>query len=376
MKKRRADFTNSSLPLNYVGIIYATSQTSASGRENEKCADCEIVDVALAISAVLSRHGIKSDMVNLDPNCLVDLRKYDYILNLAETIYGFPLADYEVAARLEELKIPFSGASSISLRACSDKAFTKTELGKLGIATPAFELIQPGDPILSHLNFPVIVKPVHEDSSQGISRDSVVWNEKDLARQILNTHQLYLQGALVEEFIEGRDISASILGNGAEAVCLPLSEILYIPENEVKFLTFETKWLEQSLGYSTSKILCPCQIDPKIDAKIHRIALQANQVMKCRDYSRIDFRLRGEEIFLLEVNPNPDLNPQESGYIQSGNAQGFNYDDLIFQILVISYKNRFSARNPILLRKSYENYINRINSRRPASAATPAISNP
>jgi len=355
-----ADNPVTPLPLRNVGIIYSTSDCSASGREIEKSADCEVIDVAHAIQAALTQRGIRVELVDLDPERIADLQKFDYLFNLAETIFGFPLKDYEVAEKLESLRINFTGAGSSSLKACVDKAFTKEELLKYGILTPAFELYQPGEPVHTHLNFPLIVKPVQEDGSFGITADSVVWDEAALQTQVLNTHKLYLQGALVEEFIEGRDVTASILGNGSEAVCLPLSEIVYPEDNEVKFLTFEAKWVVESPIFRSSIGHCPCQVESEVQEEICRSALQAYKIMNCRDYARVDFRIRGKEVFVLEVNPNPCLNPEDSGYVRCGNAQGYNYNDLVYQILVTSFNNRFSDPNSFSIGVAYDRYVENI----------------
>jgi D-alanine-D-alanine ligase len=335
------------LPLHQIGVVYCTSSLTAKGREFEKLADREVVDVAIAVQAALQEKGYAVQRVDLDPGGIANLRDYDWIFNLAETIYGFPFTDYEVAEEMERLNINFTGSGSRALRVCLNKAATKAELVKFGITTPAYTVIYPGQPIATECRYPVMVKPVHEDGSIGISNESIAWNAAELTPRVQKIHQVYHQAALVEEFIEGRDITASILGNGEEVVLLPLSEITYANQSKSKFLTFEAKWLTETADFQGSVAKCPCVLEPQVEAAIKQTALQAYRMMGCRDYARVDFRLKDETPYVLEVNPNPCINPVDSGFVRSGMAGGRSYADLIHQILIDSVKNFCEISEPV-----------------------------
>lgn len=108
--------------------------------------------------------------------------------------------------------------------------------------------------------------------------------------QVKKIHSLYHQAALVEEFIEGREINAAILGNGNEAIVLPLSEITYPYQRGPKILTFKGKWITELIDFQVSKAKCPCDLDPEVEATIKETALRSFQIMNCRDYARVDFR--------------------------------------------------------------------------------------
>ena len=103
----------------------------------------------------LQRKGYFVELVDLDPMRIPDLQKYDWIINLAETIYGFPFADYEVAEKMERLNINFTGSGSLALKSCLDKAVTKAELMKYGVITPTYDVFYPGDPISTKCSYPV-----------------------------------------------------------------------------------------------------------------------------------------------------------------------------------------------------------------------------
>jgi D-alanine-D-alanine ligase len=324
---------------NHIGVIYATSTQTAKGREFEQIADCEVVDVAHAIQAALCEKGYHAQTANLDPYHISSLRQFDWVVNLAETIYGFPFTDYEVAGEMERLNIHFTGSGSHALKACLDKAVTKAELMRYGVLTPAYNVVYPGERAWTHCRYPVIVKPVHEDGSIGITSESIARDIEGLVPRVEKIHHLYHQGALVEEFIEGRDIGASILGNGEDAVVLPLSEVTYPGQNGSKFLTFDAKWAAETTDYQAAVSKCPSELDPQVETAIKHTALLACRVMGCRDYARVDFRLRGADPYVLEVNPNPCINPDDTAFVNSGKAAGIGYADLIHRILLSSVKN-------------------------------------
>jgi D-alanine-D-alanine ligase len=327
-----------------IGVVYCTSTQTAAGREFEQIADCEVIEVAHAVQAALQEKGCLVQLVDLDPQCISDLRQFDWVVNLTESIYGFPLTEDEIAGEMERLKINFTGSGSQALKSCLDKAATKSKLLKNGVLTPTYDVSYPGNPVGTKCRYPVMVKPVHEDGSIGISNESIAWDLAELALRVEKIHRVYHQAALVEEFIAGRDITASILGNGKQAVVLPLSEIIYPDHDESKFLTFDAKWLPTSEEFQTAVAHCPCDLDRQVETAIRQAALRAYRIMGCRDYARVDFRLRGDIPYVLEVNPNPCINPEDSGYVRCGNAGGFQYVDLIYQILLESVK--FSGRAP------------------------------
>lgn len=329
------------LPIKNIGVVFCTPRESGNGREFEKLADLEVVDVAHAVQAALCKKGYYADLINLEPKRFNNLCKYDWIFNLTETIYGFPFTEHEVAAHMESMHIHFTGSASYVLKACLNKAVTKAKLMKYGVLTPAYDVFHPDNFFETKCRYPVIVKPVHEDGSIGISSDSIAWNDAQLKLRVEHINQVYHQAALVEEFIEGRDISAAILGNGRDAVVLPLSEIIYTSRSASKFLTFEAKWLSESVDYQSTAVSCPCVLDPQIESAVKQTALRAYQIMGCRDYARVDFRLKNNRPYVLEVNPNPCINPQDSGFVRCGMAAGFEYADLIHQILLTSVDNSY-----------------------------------
>jgi D-alanine-D-alanine ligase len=351
----------------YIGVIYCLSGMTVSGRELEKLADDEVAEIAHAIQAALVRKGHRVDLVNIGSIAIEELRQYDWVFNLVESTYGFPLEEYEVAAMLEKLGIGFTGAGSTSLKECMDKAFTKARLRRNGINTPAYEVYYPSDNIHTRLKFPLFVKPVHEDGSIGISEDSIVNDQDGLVRKVKQVHAIYQQAALVEEYIDGREITASVIGNGAEAIVLPLSENIFTRFDGPKILFFDAKWVTESNAYQNIPVACPCELDPEVEASIKAMSLKACRLMKCQDYARVDFRLRGKTPFVLEVNPNPCLYPAEWGFPRAAKESGYNYDDLIHLILTSSIKRGKPRPAPSRRGEVYESNREGLRKRRQTS---------
>jgi D-alanine-D-alanine ligase len=323
-----------------IGVIYTTSDLTAEGREYEQVADGELREVAEAVRAALEEGGYLAELVDLDPDRIGDLTRFDHLFNLAETIYGYPLAEYEIAAQIEDLGIPFTGAGSVALRLCGNKAITKDRLVKCGVPTPPYEVYDYDTPIVSQLRYPLFVKPVHEDGSIGITDESVVKTPAELAARVNYIHLNYFQAALVEEYIDGRDISISVLGNGDEVEAFPPSECAYPAGESIRFLTFATKWLEESCGYQTAFMRCPSELGLAVESEMKRVAVRAYRIMGCRDYARVDFRLLDDVPYVLEVNPNPCINPHGSGFINATGAKGYDYIETVNRILECSINRR------------------------------------
>jgi D-alanine-D-alanine ligase len=331
----------------YVGVIYTPVSKTTKARKKEETADCEVYQTANAVQQSLERFGHRVEQVSLDPTGFSSLLKFDWIFNLAETVNGFPLADFEIAERLEALGIPFTGSGSRCLKICANKILTKDKIDHKTGNTPAFQLFEPNAEIVPQIAFPLIVKPSHEDASIGITRRSVVRNLGQLVRQVKWVQRVYRQAALVEEFIDGRDISIGFLGNGSERRLLPPSECVYL-ENYPgpKIITFESNWVADSPAYQNAVTRCPCDLDPEMMAAVKENGARVFEVLGCRDYARVDFRLKDRTLYILEVNPNPCISPHGSGFILASAEVGLSYDEMIHIILEQSIRAWNVARQP------------------------------
>lgn len=260
----------------------------------------------------------------------------DVVFNLCEAYWGDSRKEMHVAALLDLLGFAYTGASPLTLGLTQDKARTKDLLSWHQLPTPNYFLVNPSEhySCVKDLTYPLIVKPCREDASQGISTESVVYNEENLRARIDYVHMTYHQGALVEEFIEGREINLAILGNGPHDL-LPPSEIRFHPELELPIVSYEGKWLEQSQHYKMTEPVCPAPLEAQTERQLRDIALRAYTLLECRDYARVDVRLRDGTPYILEVNANPDVSP-DAGLARSARQAGMSYPQLIGRILAMA----------------------------------------
>ncbi|HEY0590654.1 MAG TPA: D-alanine--D-alanine ligase, partial [Thermoanaerobaculia bacterium] len=159
------------------------------------------------------------------------------------------------------------------------------------------------------IRFPLIVKPAHEDGSIGIDAGSVVNSVKELMERIHYIHDEFDSPALIEEYIDGREIYAGILGNDhAEALPLIELDLSQLPEGTPRIAGYDVKFDRDSEAYKKTKSAPAENLDEKTEERLKETALNAFQVLGLRDYARIDMRLTPEgEIYVIEANPNPWL---------------------------------------------------------------------
>lgn len=254
----------------------------------------------------------------------------DVIVNFVESIDGDAEYESHVTGLYELLGIRYTGNYGFCLANCLSKTRTKQILSSHKISTPKFLTLAVNEKLEEsklNMSFPLIVKLAREDASIGISELSVVKDSAELKRQINFLRKNYKQSVIIEEYIEGREINVSILGDKV----LPLSEIRFdgLPENYPKIITYEAKWSPNSIYYKNTVPKCPADVSDKLRIKIEQIAYEAFNALGCRDYARVDIRLSNKNVpYVIEVNPNPDISV-DSGFVRSASYAGLNYSDLL-----------------------------------------------
>src|SRR5262245_36786470 len=217
----------------------------------------------------------------------------ELIFNLCESLGGVSQHEQHVAALLEVMGKRFTGAPAIGLTLAQDKSLSKKIFYFHGLPYPKFSTMNAGEVEWSDdLNFPLFVKPSNEDASIGIDSKAVVHNVKELMERISYIQTEFKSPALIEEYIEGREIYVGVLGNEA----LPILEWDFskIPDGHPKFASSEAKWDEDS-AYSEAPQIFPTDLPEAVYSKIQEAAVAAFKVLKLRDYGRVDMRLRRNE---------------------------------------------------------------------------------
>ena len=262
----------------------------------------------------------------------------DLVFNIAEGSYG-DYRESQVPAVLESLSIPFTGSSSVTLALALDKAKTKQILSSEGIPTPAWQLFPtPMTPLQPRLRFPLIVKPNREGSSKGIWRESVVRDEPSLRRQVECLFERYRQEALVEEFIEGKELTVGIIGEEP----LPVLEIDFSSCRDSRefFYSWRVKEFQGDPAMGVVPTLhCPARLDAETTARVQAIALRAHRALGCIDFSRTDIRLGTDGVpYVLEINPLPGLSPLDSNFPVMTSAAGLSHHALIRRLVDLSMR--------------------------------------
>jgi D-alanine-D-alanine ligase len=259
----------------------------------------------------------------------------DLIFNLTESYAGDDTKDMNIAAYLDLLDRPFTGSGPRGLHLAQDKALAKKIFHFHGIHTPFFAISYKGKLDHSHdIEFPLIVKPSSEDGSIGIDSGSVVNSVKELMERIHYIHEHFDSPALIEEYIEGREIYAAVLGNErAEALPLVELDLSNLPEGHPRIAGTEVKWEKDSEAYRRTKSQVAKGLDEDTTTHLQQTALAAYQALELCDYGRIDMRLtKDAKIYVIEANPNPWL-ASAAEFAIAARESGRSYPDLVREIV-------------------------------------------
>jgi D-alanine-D-alanine ligase len=265
----------------------------------------------------------------------------DMVFNIAEGRSG-KFRESEIPAILDYLKIPYTGSNSFSLALALNKAMTKKILKVENIPTPNFQVFTKGNEQLSaDLKFPLIVKPNCEGSAKGINASNVVHDKDSLFSKVRDILKLYRQEVLVEEFIEGKELTVGVMGNG-KLFALPILEIDFstcVRSGEF-FYSWRMKEYQGNEELGLAPVFhCPARLDKDTEELVKQTAIRTHQSVGCLDISRTDIRLSKDNVpYVLEINPLPGLDPRESNFPIMAYAAGMKYDELIEAILLNAYK--------------------------------------
>jgi D-alanine-D-alanine ligase len=265
--------------------------------------------------------------------------KPDIVFNIAEGLRGSS-REAQIPAILEMLGIPYTGSNSLTLGICLDKSRAKEILSYYKILTPPFTVVDALHQLSEiNISLPCIVKPLHEGSSKGIYNVSVVRTDEELHRQVKRVIGEYDEPALVEKFLTGREFTVAVLGNGSDLRVLPIVEIRFdsLPDGVNPIYSYEAKWIWDTIENPIDVHECPAKISLKLQKEIEAVCLDAYNVLRCRDWCRIDIRLDEQgHPNVLELNPLPGIlpNPEEhSCFPQAARAAGMDYYTMISAVL-------------------------------------------
>lgn len=328
------------------GDIVVASHKKLQKTKVDTYAEWDSEDTILAVKTALERHHSVA-LIEADEEAYQKFLQIqpDIVFNIAEGMRG-PSREAQIPAMLEMLGIPYTGSDPLTLGICLDKSRAKEILSHYNIPTPSFTVVSSTEDLIgANIPFPSIVKPLHEGSSKGVLDSSVVRTGDELRKQVTRVLDEYEEPALVEKFLSGREFTVAVLGNGDSVRVLPIIEMQFdnLPKGANPIYSFEAKWewdtLEHPLGHMYT---CPARVDAQLEEKIRNVCLRAYDVLRCRDWCRIDVRLdENGTPNILELNPLPGIlpNPDDhSAFPMAARNAGLGYDSMLNEVLNLAIK--------------------------------------
>ncbi|MFN2603185.1 MAG: ATP-grasp domain-containing protein [Gemmatimonadaceae bacterium] len=266
----------------------------------------------------------------------------ELVFNIAESFAGKSALESNVAALLNLLKLRYTGSSPAGLIMAGDKTLTKKVLSFHGILTPRFATVFRGNvDWAGDIDFPLILKPPQEDASLGITQKSIVNDVKELLETISSLQTEFQSPVLAEEFIDGREFYVGLLGN-SNVQALPIIELDFskFPAGLPRIASWSAKWGEDGEGkgaeFAGTKSVFPTDVSEDLDARIKKVAIDAFQALRLRDYARVDLRVTSsEKIYVIEANPNCYLEAK-SEFAVAAQKDGIEYPALINRIVELA----------------------------------------
>ncbi len=288
-------------------------------------------------------HEVKPFGLHDDIQPLIDEiknNKPDLIFNLSEAFKKDRHYEPHIVALLELLEVKYTGAGPEALRICKDKSLTKKILSYHEILVPQFEVAKKSQPIrsLKDFKYPAFIKPLQLEASEGISQVSLAENEKDALERVRYINDKLETDAIIEEYIEGRELYVGVLGN-ERLQAFPPRELFFkeVPEGEPKFATFQAKWNDSyrkrwGIDTGSAKAL-PEGVD---EEKMLDTCKKIYRLLQLKGYGRIDLRVRPSgEVYFIEANPNPSI-AKEDDFAKAAAKAGLDYDSLVAKMITLA----------------------------------------
>jgi D-alanine-D-alanine ligase len=244
-----------------------------------------------------------------------------------------------VVDELEQLQYVYTGATPWTLRATQDKRTTRVLLRDAGVPLPlGLEADRSTD--LPWSTYPAIVKPVNQHGSYGIDEQAVVDNDQQLQQRVAYVLETFKCPALIEEFIAGRELQVTVWGN-ASAAPLPAVEVVFWDQVEAgkQIYTYDMKYSPDVWSTHRVQFICPPMLTVEAWQNVQAASVQAYRAVQGRDYARIDVRLRDDDAYVVDVNPNPDINC-ESAVTMSAQRSGLTYAEFVVRIAELAVERR------------------------------------
>ncbi|MER8900066.1 ATP-grasp domain-containing protein [Mesorhizobium sp. M0676] len=329
-----------------VAVVWNHDRTGVINRFGQSCPEHYDRETVESVVAALQEGGQESLLCEGDKGLLATLERFmppdpqarpsGMVFNMAYGIQG-ECRSTHVSAMLEMAGVPYTGSSPLGHGLALDKVITKRLIRDRGLPTPNFRVMRRGTESTGDLRFPLVVKPRHGFASFGLQ---LVHEPAQLRQAVEVIVTQYAQDALVEEYIEGREIWVALLGN-EELEVLPLVEQDF-GERETRLVTWEAK----HVAAEGLPVICPAQIGSKLATVLRDISVATFRACQCRDYARVDLRIdRSGQPLVLEINSMPALS-MTSNYVLAATTAGYSFSSVVNRILDVAHTRYFGIGIP------------------------------
>lgn len=322
--------------------LWGSVQNATTTTEEEFDSTAESRSETQTIKKILKEFGMQVRVMGIRGITARVIRQIeeihpDMVFNLCESLYEKSQAEMYIAGLLELLRIPYTGNPPFALGLALNKLKCKQVLKAVGIPVPPSVVIPVGEAAnVEELTPPYIVKPIREDGSAGITKDSVAETPADVEKLVRMVHEEYTQPALVEEFIDGKEFTVAVVGNPPRVLGIGEIDFTKTPEGEPKIISYRAKWDASIPVYA----IFPADLTNGLKARVERTAIKAFQAIGCRDYVRMDIRVsENRRVYVLEINTNPDISP-EAGFEDAAKTAGMDYTEFVREVVENTLKRK------------------------------------
>lgn len=325
----------------------------SKGDPEDRWADLDSAKTIKALVDAIKAGGHDCEFLEGDVTLVNSIQKYkpDICFNICEGHFGDG-REAQVPAILEMMQVPYTGSKVMTLALALDKSMTKRILHWHELPTPNFQTFERVDePLQDDMKFPLFVKPCREGTGMGVSAKSIVHNESEMREQIGAIIEKYKQPALVESYIEGREVTVGLVGNLIGPAARRMPDDLNLPRVDAGLRFFPPMEVDLSPFFDSDVVysnrlkvdladqltyICPAHLDDEMLAELNWLAAAAFRVTGALDVSRVDFRLDANDNwkpYILEINPLPGLSVGISDIVIEAEADGVGHTELVNMIL-------------------------------------------
>jgi D-alanine-D-alanine ligase len=325
----------------HIAVVYNASPGSLAELPEDRSSTSDLRRMVRLVARTLRRLGHTVTVLPLAHDLFGFQRRLRrlhpaVVFNLYDDVEHGALYDMRLAALVRMMGFPLTGSPALALGLTRYKFMCASLLAGAGVPIPPnTALLETVRAVDQHAwQFPLIVQPSQEHAGVGLDRNSVVASKRALRQKVREVLQTYRQPALVQRFLTGREFNVGIIG-GSRLRSLPLAEVDYtdLPPDIPPIMSYAAKWLENTVEYRKTSVVCPAAVEPELGRRISSVAVAAFRAVGGRGYGRVDMRLDElQQPYVLEVNCNPCLD-EGMGLARAAERVGISYRQLLHIIV-------------------------------------------